>query len=56
MKQILENRQTRTLAQLKQEVKKVWRSLPRSYLKSLIDSMPKRMKLAVKNNGHPTKY
>ena len=56
MKRMLENRQTQTLDQLKSEVKKVWRSLPKSYLITLIESMPNRMKHAMQSNGNPTKY
>ena len=56
MKQILENRQTRTMDELKAEVRRAWLSLPKSYLRSLIESMPNRMRLAVESQGNPTKY
>ena len=56
MKQMLDNRPIRTLAELKSEVKRVWKSLPRSFIASLINSMPNRMKIAAQNGGNPTKY
>ena len=56
LSQLLENRPTRTLQELKVEVRKAWRSLPNSYLRSLIESMPDRMKHAIAVKGNSTKY
>ena len=54
--QIMENWPTKTFAELKVEARRAWRSLPASYLRSLIESMPNRMKLAIEKKGNMTGY
>ena len=56
MKQLLENRPTRTIPELKKEVVKVWRSLPNDYMEDVCLSMPSRIKRVINNKGYPTKY
>ena len=56
IKQILDNRPTRTIKQLKREVMKAWRELSDEYIGKLCNSMPSRVKEVIKQNGYPTKY
>ena len=53
MKQLPENRPTRTIPELKKEVDKVWRQLPNNYIKYVCLPMPSRIKRVINNNGYP---
>ena len=56
MKQILEDRPTRTLRQLRCEVRRAWNSLPDSYIRDLYHSMPDRVQDTRRMNGYPIGY
>ena len=56
MDQILEERPTKTLKQLRTEVRRAWNSLPNSYLTDLCNSMPDRVHDVIANNGFPIGY
>ena len=56
MKNKLEKKDIRTLPGLRMEIDKMWRSLKKSYLKTLAESMPKRLKLIIKKKGSMLKY
>ena len=56
VKQILENRPTKTLAQLRLQVRKAWNELPTSYLCSLCNSMPSKVHDTILSNGNPIGY
>ena len=53
VKQILENRPTKTLAQLRLQVPKAWNELPTSYL---CNSMPSKVHDTILSNGNPIGY
>lgn len=56
VKTILEGRPTRTLKQLRFEVRRAWNSLPDSYFRDLCNSMPDRVRDTLRNNGYPIGY
>ena len=56
VKQILEGRPTRTLQQLRYEVRRAWNSLPDAYFRDLCNSMPDRVKDTLRNQGYPIRY
>ena len=56
VKQLLESRPTKTLAQLRAEVRRAWNSLPDSYLATLSNSMPDRIHDTIRSGGNPIGY
>ena len=56
VKQILEGRPTRSLKQLRFEVRRAWNSLPDAYFRDLCNSMPDRVQDTLRNNDYPIGY
>ena len=56
VKQILESRPTKTLPQLRTEVRGAWNSLPKSYLEALSNSKPDRISETIRSGGNPIGY
>ena len=56
IKQILEGRPTRTLKELRCEVRRAWNALPDSYMRALCNSMPDRVQDTLRNDGNPIGY
>lgn len=44
------------LKQLEKIIKLEWESIPLDLIRSLVDSMPSRLKEVISNNGYATKY
>ena len=56
VKQLLESRPTKTLAQSRAEVRRAWNSLPDSDLATLSNSMPDRINDTIRSGGNPIGY
>ena len=56
MKRLLPDRDTSSLPKLEAEIRDIWESLERSYLKALFDSVPERLSEVIRNKGKATKY
>ena len=56
MEHKLKNRVCATNEELWEQIQSVWDSIPLSYIQSLFDSMPKRLRAVKKKNGGTIKY
>jgi transposase len=58
VKRSVQNRkkQPSSLAELDRHVVKAWKNIPTSLIKSLVDSMPRRIEAVIAAKGGPTKY
>lgn len=56
LKQLLQQRPTRTLQQLRNEVRRAWRNLSEDLLQQLATSMPRRMREVIKLSGEMSDY
>ena len=56
MKNILQKERPSSIPDLKEALKKHWISMDQEYFANLATSMPKRIKMVIKNKGHMTKY
>ena len=56
LKQLLQQRPTRTLQQLRNEVRSAWRNLPDDLLHQLASSMPRRMREVIRISGEMSDY
>ena len=56
MKSLMERKDISSIAKLRKEIRKSWRELKLPFLKNLAKSMPRRLKLVIKNRGEMIKY
>jgi len=56
MKKRLDKTEMKTVVEWKLEIEKIWDNLSHDYLKSLIDSMPRRVQMVIEANGDTIKY
>ena len=52
----LKDRKTNTKEDLFRVIEEGWNNLPKEYLKTLVESMPRRIEACIKNKGFATKY
>ena len=56
IKRQLRDRDTSSLSKLENAIHDLWKNLDRKYLKTLIDSIPKRLKEVISRKGKATSY
>ena len=56
MKRLLADRDTSSLPKLRAELQDTWRNMDRKYIKTLIDSIPDRLREVIARRGNTTSY
>lgn len=56
VKRGLKDRKAKNSVELFQNIEEIWRNIPLSRCRSLVESIPKRMTAVIRNKGYPTKY
>ena len=56
MRRLLADRDTSSLPKLEAQLKDIWKNLDHEYLKTLIDSIPDRLREVIANKGKITSY
>src|SRR5882724_4872164 len=56
MKKRVERSEKKTVSQWKEEIQKIWEEVSHDLLKSLIDSIPRRLQMVIAAKGEKIKY
>jgi hypothetical protein len=56
MKRRVEKSEKKTISEWKEEIQKIWEDISHDFLKSLMESMPRRLQMVIAAKGEKIKY